>query len=506
MDKVYDFSHDKFLYRPLGGSDRKRPVLHDGIIYMLKFAGFHAKRDDMTTSHVNSVISEYIGSHISQSTGLDTQDTVIGTYNGELVVGCKDFRKSGEENYEFSELVHGIYDSGEIKRAIRYDQLYDTIATLPENLRQPSIERYWDTFVIDALIGNFDRHMGNWGYLIGPDEKLKIAPVYDYGSTLLPQLSVKGCKDIINDKFKMLERCLVFPSPALFIGKEKNGKPGYYDVLSSNFDSNCTQALIKMQPKIDISKINIIIDNTPMLPDIKRVFLKKYIGLRKEVIIDRAYEHCIKRQYDKDALQRIRTGHQYSSHDLQQDLNNNRVQPHFEQTEANNRFVMVAGIPGSGKHVYGQNIYDSMPGGAYIRTNNIRDELQIAQSYVDNQKVFEIAFSRICTALKDARDVVYVATNLSFDERLAVLQIMEDIPNVRKELAIMYKDPADANSDEPYEKLYNMAVELHNSHPEQDSLWDSIEINGDDPIAPEQIVELENKEQNNIVVAGRQDR
>lgn len=78
---------------------------------------------------------------------------MIGLLDGELVVGCEDFRQPGETNYEFSELVHGIYDSGDIKRAIRYDQLYETINTaLPYELRQPSVDRYWDTFVIDALI------------------------------------------------------------------------------------------------------------------------------------------------------------------------------------------------------------------------------------------------------------------------------------------------------------------------------------------------------------------
>ena len=24
-------------------------------------------------------------------------------------------------------------------------------------------ERFWDMFVVDSLVGNFDRHNGNWG-------------------------------------------------------------------------------------------------------------------------------------------------------------------------------------------------------------------------------------------------------------------------------------------------------------------------------------------------------
>lgn len=483
MDKLYDFSDDRLLFNPLGGSDRKLPVEHDGYAYMLKFAEYHAKRTDMTTSHVNSVLSEYISSHISESVGLDTQKTVMGIYHGEVVVGCLDFRKPYEQNYEFGELVHRIYDSNDIGRAIRYDQLYETIEnTLPEELRKPSIDRYWDTFVVDALVGNFDRHMGNWGYLVEPDGGLKIAPVYDYGSTLLPQLAVKGCKDIINDKYKMLERCLVFPSPSLFIGREKSGKPGYYDMLASNFDKNCTSALLRMQPKININKINDIIDNTPMLPDIKRVFLKKYIQLRKNLVIDRAYEHCLSHQYDKQALSRIQTGRQYSTMDLKEDIKNGNLQPYFEQTPVYNKFVMVSGIPGSGKQELGRQYYESMPGGAYIRTNDIRQEQNTGSSWEDNQKVFDTAYKRVHEALEEAKDVVYIATNLSTDSREAVLNMIDDIPGIKKTLAIIYKAPSLADSDEPYERLSDMAKELHDSNPENDTGWDVITTYGKDPI------------------------
>lgn len=395
MDKLYDFTFDKVLYRPLGGSDRKITVEHNGTAYMLKFAADHAKRDDMTTIHVNSVISEYIGSHISQSAGLDTQNTVIGLYNNEIVVGCQDFRKHGEQDYEFGELVRRIYDSNDISRVIRNDQLYDTIEkTLTENLRQPSIDRYWDTFVIDALVGNFDRHIGNWGYLIEPDGHLILSPIYDYGSALLPQLSVKGCKDIINDEYKMLERCLVFPSPALFIGQEKSGKSGYYDLLSSGFDNNCTQALLRMQPRLDLDKINSIIDETPELPEIKRQFLKKYIALRKEIIIDRAYEHCLNRDFDHAALDRIQQGKQYGTADLKHDIATGELHSNFKNTAAHNHLIMLAGIPGSGKQELGRQYFEATPGGVFVRTNDIRQELGISgNSPEENKQVFSTAYS-----------------------------------------------------------------------------------------------------------------
>lgn len=52
-----------------------------------------------------------------------------------------------------------------------------------------TIEKFWDMFVIDALIGNTDRHNGNWGFLLDLESgKVKFVPIYDCGSCLNPML------------------------------------------------------------------------------------------------------------------------------------------------------------------------------------------------------------------------------------------------------------------------------------------------------------------------------
>ncbi len=57
---------------------------------------------------------------------------------------------------------------------------------LRENMKSTNVEetidRFWDMFIVDALIGNFDRHGGNWGF-IKKDNQYRIAPVYDNGSS-----------------------------------------------------------------------------------------------------------------------------------------------------------------------------------------------------------------------------------------------------------------------------------------------------------------------------------
>lgn len=49
-------------------------------------------------------------------------------------------------------------------------------------------EWFWDIFIVDALIGNWDRHNGNWGFLYNSStDEVSLAPVYDCGSCLFPQ-------------------------------------------------------------------------------------------------------------------------------------------------------------------------------------------------------------------------------------------------------------------------------------------------------------------------------
>ena len=320
MSEVIDFTNCKRSYIPYGGSDQKFGVIYNGDVYMLKFADNHAKRSDVSTSYVNNVISEYISSHIAKDIGLPAHETKLGTYDGKLVVACKDFKfQSNGHIVEFTDLMRAKYNSKEINKPLLLSQLYDTIESkendLPKNLQKEAIERYWDTFVFDALVGNFDRHPGNWGYIL-KDNELTPAPVYDCGSTLFPNLSDDGMADMLHSKYELWKRCLVFPSPVLCVTTEKTGKVGYYEMLSSGYDKNCTEAVLRIVPKIDINKINNTIDNAPLISETRKMFYKTIVSLRKELILDRAYEKCISQEYDKDSYDRICEGRPFSEREL----------------------------------------------------------------------------------------------------------------------------------------------------------------------------------------------
>lgn len=150
-----------------GANGNKISVIYKGEQYMLKFPAFAKRNKDM--SYTNGCFSEYLGCQIYDSIGIPVQKTLLGTYTVKgkerIVVACKDFTRLGVTLQDFASLKNRMIDS---ERQGYGTELSDILQTIDEqNLvnRDSLLERFWDMFVVDALIGNWDRHNGNWGFL-----------------------------------------------------------------------------------------------------------------------------------------------------------------------------------------------------------------------------------------------------------------------------------------------------------------------------------------------------
>ncbi len=301
-----DFTNCKDGFRKYGGSDSKDSIIYEGSPYMIKYTEKRAAKNDLQTSYVNNVLSEYLGSNIIQSLGIPTHETLLGTYNNDLVVACKDFRQVDEELHEFTWYMLNMYESSQIGRIPTYHQIYDVINHNPKlsTIKKEALDRYWDTFVADALIGNFDRHKDNFGYLVSPSSgTIRLAPVYDCGSSLYPGLSSEGMSKVLANDDEIQTRMYEFPKAALNLSDDikHEYKASYYKVLSSNADKNCSAALLRIYPKIDMNKIHNIINSAPYIPNNKKDFYNTIIECRKTMILDPAYERVLEKQkHDKN--------------------------------------------------------------------------------------------------------------------------------------------------------------------------------------------------------------
>lgn len=285
-----DCEINKFRYYG-GKNGGKICIKYNDEEYMLKFPAINEGISEYAYS--NSCISEHIACQIIKTLGLKVQDTLLGKYNSpsgeKIVVACKDFTNYGKIFKQFAELKNSQIETSkngygteleEVIETIENQQIYDT-----KELK----EFFWNMFIADSLVGNFDRHNGNWGFLINENAQIiEIAPIYDCASCLYPQLTDERISEIINGNEEIDARVYTFPTSAL---KENDKKINYFDYISSLKNKDCNDALLRITPLVNIEKINAIIEETPEISNIRKEFYKK--------IIKERYEKILKYSYDK---------------------------------------------------------------------------------------------------------------------------------------------------------------------------------------------------------------
>lgn len=287
-------------FRAYGGANgNKINILYEGGSYMLKFPPVPSR--NKTMSYTNGCISEYLACHIFASLGFKTQETLLGTYTDlrgkeKVVVACGDFTEGGKRLLEFAHLKNTCINSEQNGYGTELSSILQAIdeQTLlpPDQLR----DFFWDMFIADALLGNFDRHNGNWGILVDERSKtVEIAPVYDCGSCLYPQLAAGGMEAALSSEEEIDRRVYSFPASSI----EENGKKlSYFEFISSLKNPDCTEALKRVSARIDMEKIRVLIEKTPTLLPVQKEFYTVMISERKAKIIDYSMEQLMKMRSD----------------------------------------------------------------------------------------------------------------------------------------------------------------------------------------------------------------
>lgn len=289
---MIDFTNcevNKFKYYG-GKNGGKICIRYNDEDYMLKFPGINEGISEHGYS--NNCISEYLTCNIIKTLGLKVQETLLGTYNSneteKVVVACKDFTSEGTVLKQFAELKNSQIETSKNGYGTEFSEVLETIEEQQIYDVKELKEFFWDMFIADCLVGNFDRHNGNWGFLINETKrKIEIAPIYDCASCLYPQLTDERIAEIINDKEEMEARVFVFPTSALKIDDKKIN---YFEYISSLENEECNDALFRIFPKIELEKINKIIDETPFISNVRKEFYKKIIQMRYEKILKYSYE------------------------------------------------------------------------------------------------------------------------------------------------------------------------------------------------------------------------
>lgn len=152
-------------------------------------------------------------------------------------------------------------------------------------------EKFWNMFIVDCLIGNEDRHNGNWGFLKDiKEEKLTFAPIYDCGSCLFSVYTDEKMQECLNNNTKMQD-CIKNTSSAI---RDNGSRIKYFEFITSLKSEDCNNALNRMYNKIDLDEVFKLINSIEVISDIRKKFYCKVIEGKYKEILTVAYKRLNK--------------------------------------------------------------------------------------------------------------------------------------------------------------------------------------------------------------------
>ena len=240
----------------------------------------------------NNHISEFIGSHIFELCGFKAHKTYLGHREGEEVVACKDFNVPGKQFVPFNDVGESTLDQD--KETYQYDY-EDIMKMLRDNSKitnvQETISMFWQIYIMDALLGNFDRHGANWGF-IKENNSYTLAPVFDNGSCLFPNLVDEAeMQEVIESEEETDKRVFKFPTSQVKLNGKKSS---YFEVINSLQFEECNDALRYVISQLDMAKVEKLIDETPLISEVQRVFYRHMLTARYNKILRASFEKLVK--------------------------------------------------------------------------------------------------------------------------------------------------------------------------------------------------------------------
>lgn len=277
---MIDFTNAMEEFNNYKGSEKKKTLIYNNKKYLVKFPDpIREKNKDI--SYINNAFSEYIGSNIFKIVGFKTQNTILGLYryNGKekIVCACEDFTDNENILYEFENLALSTNPDKKIET-----ELNDIMEVIEENKMidvEDTKNKFWNMFIIDSIIGNTDRHNGNWGFLLNKETgNIEFSPIYDCGSCLNPMLEDEQIEKINKTELKNMAincySCI----------RENGKKINYMSFIKQMKNKECNMAIKRLFVNINIDKINKFIDSIECMSKIRKEFYKEIIKLRYDIL------------------------------------------------------------------------------------------------------------------------------------------------------------------------------------------------------------------------------
>lgn len=310
MIKIYDINRCEQNDKTYGGTAGvKIGITLNGYDYLVKYPGKlkDANMKNVEISYSNSPVCEYIGCKIYESLGIPVQKTWLGTRNGKIVVICGDFLKTGETIIPFKDIKATFEPAftdpqGDITNGTGtiLKEVLRTLEEQPLSVKNPALKtRFWDMFVVDALIGNPDRNNENWGLIRDMHRNYRLTPVFDCGNCLNNKLSDQQMMAYLSDPKSLKEAAI--QRPCIF-ERAPLKRINPYKYISQMNNPDCNEAVKRIVPNINIPEIETIITDIPddILSTVAKDFYIQLMTMRFELVLQPAYEQLLSLQQEID--------------------------------------------------------------------------------------------------------------------------------------------------------------------------------------------------------------
>jgi hypothetical protein len=268
-------------YKPNGhkynGNTKKFGMTINKVDYIVKYQ----KDGDM------SVYCEYIASKFIKDIGIPCHDVALAVYQGEVVDLIKDFTSNTEYKlHSFKDTKQSSEDSSLTSKEYTYSDVTHLISThtkMTKANKEAALRQFWNMFICDAILGNRDRHWGNWGYLCIKDN-YRFAPLYDNGACLFPSV-YKVIDQYINESTRqsfIYERVTKFPASLFKIKKpDRTYRSNYYEMLgNTSYSKYFKEQVDKIKNKYTVNDIYSIIKNIVMpIESLNAVYKRFFIEI-----------------------------------------------------------------------------------------------------------------------------------------------------------------------------------------------------------------------------------
>ena len=273
MIEFYDFNECETYPKFYGGNaGRKEAVILDDAVWMLKYPERTAGMSGNVLSYTTSPVSEFIGSHVYESLGIPVHETLLGTRFGKVVVACKDFVSQlapGETFYDMHDVKNSAADDSPLPdgRPSSGSSLYlsDLLSFLETDpvIRavDGALDRFWDMFVVDALIGNADRNNSNWGIIVASDGHARLAPVFDNDNAFFNKRRPESSRHTLESPSDV-EGLAIGSCTSCYL-RDDGHKVKPFSYMTALADKDCTMACARIADRLDLDYIRLLMAELP---------------------------------------------------------------------------------------------------------------------------------------------------------------------------------------------------------------------------------------------------